>query len=169
MIEEPRDLTTEEPPPAEAATLLPFPFNQQTYCRYEPIEKQIEKVRVLVVDSLLRDEDDLSDVARTDWGDAATVEIKRERRIAGMAIENILSNIDRLVKEPTTKVTPLASVALAAEQFKPDAMFSAALSETSILQSGRAESFGEFIRRNTIRFWQSAAAINWSALVLVLA
>ena len=151
MIEEPRDLTTEELPPAEAATLLPFPFNQHTYCRYEPIEKQIEKVRVLVVDSLLRDEDDLSDVARTDWGDAATVEIKRERRIAGMAIENILSNIDRLVKEPTTKVTPLASVALAAEQFKPDAIvLSGTLRDFDYYNPAVLESFGEFVRRNTI-------------------
>ncbi len=151
MIEEPRELTTEEPPPAEAATLLPFPFNQQTYCRYEPIEKQIDKVRVLVVDSLLRDEDDLSDVARSDWGDSASVEIKRERRIAGMAMENILSNIERLVKEPTTKVTPIASIARAAEQFKPDAIvLSGTLRDFDYYNPAVLESFAEFIRVNTI-------------------
>ena len=33
-----------------------FPFNQQTYCRYEPIEQRIDEARVLVVDNLLRDE-----------------------------------------------------------------------------------------------------------------
>ena len=64
MIEDPREFPKEEPPPTEAVSTLPFPYNQQTFCRYEPIEKQIDKVRVLVVDSLLRDEDDLSDVAR---------------------------------------------------------------------------------------------------------
>src|SRR4030095_2459737 len=111
MIEEQREFPIEEPPPAEAVNLLPFPHNQQTFCRYEPIEKQIDKVRVLIVDSLLRDEDDLSDVARSDWGDAAAVEIKRERRIAGMAIENIQSNIERLVKKTTTEDTSLDSLA----------------------------------------------------------
>ena len=29
---------------------LPFPFNQQTFCRYEPIEKSIDEARVLIVD-----------------------------------------------------------------------------------------------------------------------
>src|SRR6266851_5006436 len=116
MTEEPREIPIEEPPPADTGTALPFPYNQQTFCRYEPIEKQIEEVRVLVVDSLLRDEDDLSDVARSDWGNTTAWEIKRERRIAGLAIENILSNIERLVLRPTTEVTHLSSVSVAARQ-----------------------------------------------------
>src|SRR5437667_8287993 len=108
MTEEPREILIDEPPPVETRSALPFPHNQQTFCRYEPIEKQIEQVRALVVDSLLCDEDDLSDVARSDWGSAAALEIKRERRIAGMAGENILSNIKRLVQRPTTQVTNVA-------------------------------------------------------------
>lgn len=151
MIEESRELLNEEPPSAEADAALPFPFKQQTFCRYEPIEKQIDKVRVLVVDSLLRDEDDLSDVARTDWGNAAAMEIKRERRIAGMVIENILSNIGRLVKTPTTQVTPLASIAVAARQFKPDAIvLSGTLRDFDYYDPAVIETFAEFIRANTI-------------------
>lgn len=151
MIEEPRELLTEEPPSAKTGATLPFPFNQQTFCRYEPIEKQIDKVRVLVVDSLLRDEDDLSEVARTDWGNAAPVEIKRERRIAKMAIENILSNIERLVKSPVTQVTPLASIAAAARQFKPDAIvLSGTLRDFDYYNPAVLETFAEFIRGNTI-------------------
>jgi GMP synthase-like glutamine amidotransferase len=151
MIEESRELLNEEPPSAEADAALPFPFKQQTFCRYEPIEKQIDKVRVLVVDSLLRDEDDLSDVARTDWGNAAAMEIKRERRIAGMVIENILSNIERLVKTPTTQVTPLASIAAAARQFKPDAIvLSGTLRDFDYYNPAVIETFAEFIRANTI-------------------
>ena len=46
--------------PTEIPRSLPFPFNQQTFCRYEPIEQRIEEARVLVVDNLLRDERDLS-------------------------------------------------------------------------------------------------------------
>ena len=53
---------------AEMAEPLPFPFNQRTYCNYEPIEKSIEQARVLIVDNLLRDEGDLSQVAREEWG-----------------------------------------------------------------------------------------------------
>ena len=98
MTEEPREVLTEES--AEVGHALPFPYNQQNFCRYEPIEKQIDQVRVLVVDSLLRDEDDISDVARSEWGSAAALEIRRERKIATMAMENIVSNVDRLVKQP---------------------------------------------------------------------
>jgi GMP synthase (glutamine-hydrolysing) len=151
MIEDPREVLIEEPPPAEADNALPFPFNQQKFCRYEPIEKQIDEVRVLVVDSLLRDEDDLSDVARTDWGNSAPVEIKRERRIAKMAIENILSNVDRLVKEPTARVAPLASIAVAAGQFKPDAIvLSGTLRDFDYYNPAVIDTFAEFIRQTTI-------------------
>jgi GMP synthase (glutamine-hydrolysing) len=151
MIEEPREVLTEEPPPAEADNALPFPFKQQNFCRYEPIEKQIDEVRVLVVDSLLRDEDDLSDVARTDWGNTAPVEIKRERRIAKMAIENILSNVERLVKEPSARVAPLASIAVAAGQFKPDAIvLSGTLRDFDYYNPAVIETFAEFIRKTPI-------------------
>lgn len=151
MIEEPRELLTKEVPLAEAGAALPFPFNQHTFCRYEPIEKQIDEVRVLVVDSLLRDEDDLSDVARTEWGKAASLELKRERRIAGMAIENIQSNIERLVKAPTTQVAALASVATAVAQFQPDAIvLSGTLRDFDYYNPAVIESFGEFIRKTTV-------------------
>ena len=151
MIEEPRELLSQEPPATETGAALPFPFNQQTFCRYEPIEKQIDKVRVLVVDSLLRDENDLSEVARSNWGDTTSLEIKRERRIAEMAIENILSNIERLVKTPTTKVTPLASIASAARQFKPDAIvLSGTLRDFDYYKPAVIETFAEFIGANAI-------------------
>jgi GMP synthase (glutamine-hydrolysing) len=151
MIEEQREVLMEEPPPAEADTTLPFPFNQQNFCHYEPIEKQIDKIRVLVVDSLLRDEDDLSDVARSDWGNAAAVEIKRERRIAEMAIENIVSNIKRLVKTPSTEVTPLACIAGATAKFKPDAIvLSGTLRDFDYYNPAVIETFSEFIRANKI-------------------
>jgi GMP synthase (glutamine-hydrolysing) len=149
MTEEPRDRSIEEA--VDAGAPLPFPYNQQNYCRYEPIEKQIDKVRVLVVDSLLRDEDDLSDVARSDWGTSAALEIRRERKIAGMAIENIISNVERLVKEPRTQVTHLASVAIAAEQFRPDAIvLSGTLRDFDYYNPAVIESFGEFIRTTKI-------------------
>jgi len=151
MIEEQREFQNDEPPLAETVTALPFPHNQQTFCRYEPIEKQIDKVRVLVVDCLLRDEDDLSDVARSEWGNAASVEIKRERRIAKMALENIESNLERLVKEPSTQVTPLASIAVSAAKFKPDAIvLSGTLRDFDYYNPAVLDTFAEFIRPNKI-------------------
>ena len=68
MTQEIRDISVEDDPRPEAADPLPFPFNQRAFCRYEPIEKRIEEARVLVVDNLLRDQSDLSNVARSQWG-----------------------------------------------------------------------------------------------------
>ena len=46
------------------AEQLPFPFNKRAFCRYEPIEKKIDYAKVLIVNDLLRYEDDLSDLAK---------------------------------------------------------------------------------------------------------
>jgi len=108
--------------PAEAIESLPFPFNQQTFCRYESIEKRIESVRVLIVDNLLRDETDISEVARAEWGKEVAVHLKRERQIAEMALQNIASNILRLVKEPETRVVHVSALASVAAEFRPDAI-----------------------------------------------
>jgi GMP synthase (glutamine-hydrolysing) len=146
MTEEPMELLTNEAPPAESDALLPFPF-QHTFCRYEPIEKRVEKARVLVVDCLLRDEDDLSDVARSEWGSATPAQIKRERYIAGLAIENILGNVERLVKEPVTEVTHLATIATAAKKFNPVAIvLSGTLRDFDYYNPSVLETFGDFIR-----------------------
>jgi GMP synthase (glutamine-hydrolysing) len=145
-MEEPRELPTEESLPPEADVMLPFPF-QHTFCRYEPIEKRVEKARVLVVDCLLRDEDDLSDVARSEWGSATPAQIKRERYIAGLAIENILGNVERLVKEPVTEVTHLATIATAAKKFNPVAIvLSGTLRDFDYYNPSVLETFGDFIR-----------------------
>jgi len=150
MIEEPLELLNNEPPPAEADVLLPFPF-QHTFCRYEPIEKRVEKARVLVVDCLLRDEDDLSDLARKDWGSATAAQMKRERYIAGLAMENILGNVARLVKEPVTEVAHLATIATAAKKFNPDAIvLSGTLRDFDYYNPSVLETFGDFIRTTRV-------------------
>jgi GMP synthase (glutamine-hydrolysing) len=130
---------------------LPFPFNQQTFCRYEPVEQRIEEARVLVIDDLLRDERDLSDVAREEWGELLAAELRRERLIAGMAIENILNNVSRLVKRPTTEVAHLAEVADAAKRFAPDAIvLSGTLRDFDYYKQSILDEFGNFIRTTQI-------------------
>jgi GMP synthase-like glutamine amidotransferase len=126
---------------------LPFPFNQQTFCRYEPVEQRIEEARVLVVDNLLRDERDLSEVAREEWGPLLAAELRRERLIAGMAIENILNNVSRLVKRPTTEVAHLAEIGDAAKRFAPDAIvLSGTLRDFDYYKQSILDDFGNFIR-----------------------
>ena len=132
-------------------TSLPFPFNQQTFCRYEPVHQSIEEARVLVIDNLLRDDRDLSTVARQEWGELRTAELKRERLIAGMAVENILNNISRLVKRPTTEVAHLSEVAEAAKRFEPDAIvLSGTLRDFDYYQQAILDDFAVFIRNTKI-------------------
>jgi GMP synthase-like glutamine amidotransferase len=106
---------------------------------------------VLVVDNLLRDERDLSAVAREEWGAALAIQMRRERHIAGMAIENILDNISRLVKRPTTEVAHLSDVAHAADTFKPHAIvLSGTLRDFDYYQKSIIDEFGQFIRRTKV-------------------
>ena len=131
----------------EISSSLPFPFKQQNFCRYEPVHQSIEAARVLVVDNLLRDERDVSPVAREEWGDLLAPELRRERMIAGMAIENILNNISRLVKRPATEVTHVSEIAAAAKDFQPDAIvLGGTLRDFDYYQTTILESFGAFIR-----------------------
>lgn len=140
----PTNTTASQPEPASS---LPFPFNQQTYCRYEPIKQRIEKARVLVIDNLLRDEKDISAVARREWGSLIESQLKRERLIAKMAIENILNNISRLVKTPETEVVHISQISSATEAFAPDAIvLSGTLQDFDYYQQSLLDSFASFIR-----------------------
>ena len=131
--------------------LIPFPFTQQTFCRYEPIAQSINRARVLVVDSLLRDEDDVSDVARQEWGQMLAAQMKRERLIAGMAVENILNNVSRLVKDPTTEVAHVSEVAEAVARFNPEAIvISGTLRDFDYYRESIIKSFSRFIRATKI-------------------
>ncbi len=133
----------------DVSTSLGFPF--KTVCRYEPIERRIEKARVLVIDDLLRDERDVSEVARMEWGNSLVAELKRERLIAGMAIENILSNISRLVKEPETHVAHVSELAEAAEEFQPHAIvLSGTLRDFDYYEESILVGFARFIRETKI-------------------
>src|SRR5258707_14289216 len=137
--------------PAEMSGPLPFPFNQQTFCRYEPVEQRIDEARVLVVDNLLRDERDLSPVARREWGVMLEGQLRRERLIAGMAIENIHNNISRLVKRPTIEVAHLSELSEAAATFHPDAVvLSGTLRDFDYYDESILDSFGSFIRNTKI-------------------
>ena len=151
MNQELPDILTNNVQPADTPDSLPFPFNQGAFCRYEPIEKRIEEIRVLVVDDLLRDERDLSEVARSEWGETTYVQLRRERQISGMAMENIVNNIQRLVQRPISKVVHISNLARAAEEFKPDAIvLSGTLRDFDYYHPNILKEFSEFIQTTRI-------------------
>ena len=129
---------------------LPFPYTQRPYCPYEPVEKRIETVRVLVVNDLLRDESDLSDAARREWGESAAARLERERYVSGLAIDNIVNNIKRLVVEPEVRVAHLSEAAEAAGEFRPQAIvLSGTLSDFDYYDPGMLRRFASFAVRTT--------------------
>jgi GMP synthase-like glutamine amidotransferase len=137
--------------PLDQADPLPFPFNQRAFCRYEPIEKKIATIRVLIVDDLLRHDGDLSDTARKEWGRRAESRLKRERQIAPMAVSNIRANVERLVREPETRVAHFSEVAAAAQEYRPDAVvLSGTLSDFDYYNPQLLEGFGRFIRETGV-------------------
>jgi GMP synthase (glutamine-hydrolysing) len=101
---------------------LPFPFNNRTFCRYEPIEKKIAHARVLIVNDLLRYESDLSDLARAEWNGTTETRLRFENKVSRMACNNIAQNVIRLVKNPKVMTVHLSELADAARQFNPDAI-----------------------------------------------
>jgi GMP synthase-like glutamine amidotransferase len=68
-----------------------------------------------------------------------------------MAMENIVSNVERLVKQPETHITDLASVVLSAERLQPDAIvISGTLRDFDYYNPEVLETFGKFIRGTSI-------------------
>ena len=130
---------------------LPFPYNKRAFCRYEPIEKKIDHARVLIVNCLLRYESDLSPLAREDWNGTLESRLRFERKVSGMACNNIAQNVLRLVKNPKTVTVHLSEIAKAACDFKPDAIVvSGTFSDFDYYNPEHIADFNEFIRETKI-------------------
>jgi GMP synthase (glutamine-hydrolysing) len=133
------------------ANSLSLPFNKRPFCRYEPIEKRIDAAKVLIVNNLLRYEDDISELARREWNGTATTKLNFERKISGMALNNIAKNISRLVKQPKTLTVHLSELANAAKDFNPDAIvMSGSLSDFDYYNPAHLQGFREFITNTKI-------------------
>ncbi|MEO7540070.1 MAG: hypothetical protein ABIV21_08570 [Pyrinomonadaceae bacterium] len=130
---------------------LPFPYNKSTYCRYEPIEKKIPYAKVLIVNDLLRYESDLSELAFKDWNDSIKSKLEFERKVSGMACNNIANNVLRLVQSPKTMTVHLSEVANAARQFEPDAIvMSGTFADFDYYNRDHIASFKKFIQKTRI-------------------
>ena len=130
---------------------LPFPYNNQNFCRYEPIEKRIRYAKVLIVNDLLRYETDLSELAKTDWNGSTESKLRFERKISGMACDNIAKNVIRLVEQPKTLTVHLSEIAGAAKSFNPDAIvMSGTLSDFDYYNPAQLKTFEKFIKETKI-------------------
>lgn len=126
---------------------IPFPFNNRTLCRYEPIEKKIDFAKVLIVNDLLRYEEDLSEFAKKEWSEEINSKLEFERKISGMACNNIAQNVLRLVKNPKTLTVHLSEIASAVESFNPDAIvMGGTLSDFDYYNPRQLKDFSEFIK-----------------------
>jgi GMP synthase-like glutamine amidotransferase len=134
--------------PPDAPEPLPFPFNQRTFCRYEPIEKRIEQARVLLVNNLLLNESDVSEVAFKELGPKVSKQLSRERQISELAMNNIKHNVERLVKDPDVRVAHLSEISEAAGEFRPQAIvLSGTLSDFDYYNPQHLENFNRFVRQ----------------------
>lgn len=135
----------------QEAQNLPFPYNNQNFCRYEPIEKKIKHAKVLIMNNLLRYESDLSDLARSEWNGTTETKLRFERKISGMACDNIAKNVLRLVQRPKTLTVHLSEVAEAAERFNPDAIvMSGTLTDFDYYNPEHLDTFAQFIKTTKI-------------------
>ena len=150
MTTETHEPITRETQSSELIEPRPFPFNQRTFCNYEPVEKSIDRARVLIVDNLLRDEGDLSKLAQADWGKDTSVQLKRERQIAALALQNIVANVERLVKQPETRIVHVTALAESVREFQPHAIvLSGTLRDFDYYKPEILENFAGFIRQTT--------------------
>ena len=135
----------------EDAINLPFPYNKQAFCRYEPIEKRINHAKVLIVNDLLRYESDLSDLARKEWNGTTETKLRFENKISAMACNNIANNVIRLVKQPKVMTVHLSEVAEAAESFNPDAIvMSGTLTDFDYYNPAHLDKFAQFVKQTKI-------------------
>lgn len=132
---------------SEVQENLPFPYNKQAFCRYEPIESRIEHARVLIVNTLLRYESDMSELARTEWNGTTESRLRFENKVSGMACNNIAQNVIRLVRQPKTLTVHLSELHEAAEDFRPDAIvMSGTYSDFDYYNPDQLGRFAEFIK-----------------------
>lgn len=135
----------------EEAVTLPFPYNKQAFCHYEPIEKRIPYAKVLIVNDCLRYKTDLSELAHEEWNGTTETKLRFENRISAMACNNIANNIIRLVRQPKTLTVHLSEVAEAAKQFRPDAIvMSGTLTDFDYYNPAHLEKFKKFVKTTKI-------------------
>ncbi|MEP7342430.1 MAG: gamma-glutamyl-gamma-aminobutyrate hydrolase family protein [Acidobacteriota bacterium] len=118
------------------------------YCVYEIIKPHIQSMRVMLVDNLVGDETQYSDVARHQPGFHAGKWVRLERMIAGMAMGNIESNVRKLIRQPEILTVHLSQLnEQTVRDFDPDAIvLSGTLRDFDLYAPELIENFNRFIK-----------------------
>ena len=78
------------------------------------------------------------------------VQLKRERQIAALALQNIVANVERLVKQPETRIVHVTALAESVREFQPHAIvLSGTLRDFDYYKPEILENFAGFIRQTT--------------------
>ena len=122
------------------------------YCVYEPIKPRIGEMRLILVDDLIKTEENFSEVARAEPGFDAKRWVRQERHIASLAMANIEGNVHRLVERPVVRVIHFGELSDAlVGDFDPDAIvLSGTLRDFDFYHPELIEGFNRFIRTNDV-------------------
>src|SRR5215470_7364627 len=122
------------------------------YCVFEVIRPRIQTMRVILVDDLIEDESQYSDVARRQEDFHAGRWVRLERMIASMAIGNIENNLRNLVVAPEVRIIHLSRLNDAiVREFDPDAIvLSGTLRDFDLYDQGLIEGFNQFIKKTRV-------------------
>lgn len=132
--------------------LCSLPFGRKSYSIWEPIKPRIEKMRVILVNSLIVEDHHFSDEARALPDFDSEKWLKHERKISSLALANIESNILKLVEQPTVRIVHFSELndELIAS-FKPEAIvLSGTLSDFDFYNPELLDKFGKFIRQTDV-------------------
>jgi GMP synthase-like glutamine amidotransferase len=130
--------------------------NQETwserYCLYEAITPRVQTMRVILVDNLIANENQYSDVARRLPGFQAARWVRLERMIASLAMGNIESNMRKLVVEPDIRVVHLSQLnEELTRAFDPDAIvLSGTLRDFDLYNPELIEGFNQFVKKTRV-------------------
>jgi GMP synthase-like glutamine amidotransferase len=118
------------------------------YCVFELITPRIQTMRVVLVDNLIADEHQYSDIARREPGFHAGKWLRLERMIASMAMANIESNVRKLIRWPEIRLVHLSELdGPAVREFDPDAIvLGGTLRDFDFYAPAIIEGFNQFIQ-----------------------
>lgn len=126
--------------------------SDNSYCVFEIIKPRIQTMRVLLVDNLIADENQYSDIARREPDFHAGKWVRLERMIAGMAMSNIENNVRKLISQPEIRTVHLSDLNEATvAEFDPDAIvLSGTLRDFDLYSDEIIDGFNQFVRRTRI-------------------
>lgn len=122
------------------------------YCIYESIKPRIGTMRVILVDNLIADENQYADLARLEPDFQAGKWVRLERMIASLAMNNIESNVRKLVLEPDIRTVHLSELnENLVQEFDPDAIvLSGTLRDFDYYSTELIENFNRFIKQTGV-------------------